>query len=143
MAKQLGRTLLVRIGDGATPTEAFGVLCGLTTKTITINNTEIDVTTADCVTPGGVLWTQVLAGAKRVSVSGEGLFTDETTELRANTVAMSASAVAKFEIVVPAFGTFAGSFFLSTLDFGGAQDGGVTYSVALASSGPVTFTAAP
>jgi len=142
MPKKLGRLLLVRIGNGATPTEVFSVLCGLNTKSLTINNTDIDVTTANCVTPGGALWTEVLSGPKRVSVSGTGMFDDEAAELRANTVAMSADSVANFQIVIPDFGTFAGSFFLSSLEWAGESAGGVTYTLSLASSGPVTFTAA-
>jgi predicted secreted protein len=44
MAKQLGRALLVKIGDGEA-SEAFANLCGLNSKSLTINNSAIDVTT--------------------------------------------------------------------------------------------------
>lgn len=141
MAKQQGRKMLVLIGDGA-ETEVFAVLCGLTAKTLSINNSEIDVTTADCIDPGGPLWTEVLAGAKRVNVSGNGYFKDEATEARANTVALSADAKANFQIIVPDFGTFAGRFMIGTMDWGGEQENGQTYSLSLASDGVVTFTAA-
>lgn len=141
MAKQKGRLLLVNIGNGADP-EVLTVLCGLRSKTLTINNSEVDVTTADCDSPGGPLWTEVLSGVKRVSVSGNGYFKDEASETRMNTVAMSVDAVANFTIVVPSFGTFAGAFFVSSVEYGGEQEDGVTYSLSLASSGAVTFTAA-
>ncbi|MEH7827106.1 phage major tail protein, TP901-1 family [Gemmobacter denitrificans] len=141
MAKQKGRALLIKIGDGASPTEAFTVLCGLTSKTLTINNSEIDVTTADCSDPGGALWTEVLGGTKRVSVSGNGLFKDEAAEASLNTLAMADSPIANFQIIVPSFGTFQGAFFLSSVEYGGEQEGGVTYSLALASTGEITFTA--
>lgn len=141
MAKKLGRTMLIRIGDGA-ETEVFAVLCGLTAKTFSINNSEIDVTTADCTDPGDVLWTEVLAGVKRVNVSGNGLFKDEASEARINTVAMSADAKANFEIIIPDFGTFAGRFMVSQLDWAGDQDGGQTYALTLGSDGAVAFTAA-
>ncbi|WP_028029891.1 phage major tail protein, TP901-1 family [Gemmobacter nectariphilus] len=142
MAKKKGRLLLIKIGDGATPTEAFTTLCGLRSKTLTINNSEIDVTTADCADPGGALWTEVLGGTKRVSVSGNGYFKDEASEARMNTVAMSADPIANFQVIVPDFGTFAGAFLLSSAEYGGEQEDGVTYSLSLASSGTVTFTAA-
>lgn len=142
MAKQKGRLLLIKIGDSAPSNEAFTVLCGLISKTLTINNSEIDVTTADCALPGGVLWTEVLAGAKRVSVSGNGLFKDETAEATLNTLAMSENPAANFQIIVPAFGTFQGAFFVANVEYGGEKEGGVTYSLSLASSGPVTFTVA-
>ncbi len=141
MAKQLGRALLVKIGDGAGP-EVFSNLCGLNSKSLTINNSGIDVTTPDCTTPGGQLWTETLAGLKNVSVSGDGFFEDSTTEARANSVAMADDNVANFEIVVPDFGTYAGAFRIATLEFGAETEGGVTYSVSLESTGVVTFTAA-
>lgn len=141
MAKQKGRLLLIKIGDGEA-SETFSSLCGLTSKTLTINNTEVDVTTADCTAPGGALWTEVQSGTKRVSVTGNGLFLDATSEARMNTVVMDDDPIANFQIVVPDFGTFAGAFFASSVDYGGEQEGGVTYSLSLASTGPVTFTAA-
>jgi len=139
MAKQKGRTLLVKIGDGA-ESEVFTTLCGLTTRSIGINNTEYDVTTADCTTPGGALWTEVQNGAKRVAISGTGLIEDETQEVRANTIAMSADAMVNMQIVVPSLGTFAGEFHMASLTYGGEMEGGVTYDMSLNSSGEVTFT---
>ena len=141
MAKQLGRALLVKIGDGADP-EVFSNLCGLNSKSLSINNTSIDVTTPDCTTPGGVLWTETLNGLKNVSVSGDGFFEDSTAEARMNTVAMAADNQCNFEVVVPDFGTYAGAFRISSVEFGGETEGGVTYSISLESTGAVTFTAA-
>lgn len=141
MAKQKGRTLLVKIGDGASP-EVFNVLCGLTSKTFSINNSEIDVTTADCDDPAGVMWTEVLDGAKRISLSGNGYFEDSETEERAREVAMDPTPIANFQVIVPDFGTFEGAFFFATLDYSGEQEGGVTYSLSLSSTGPIAWTAA-
>lgn len=141
MSKQPGRQMLIKIGDGAA-TEAFTVLCGLTSKSLTINNSEIDVTTADCADPGGPLWTEVLTGVKRLSVSGNGFFKDEAAEARLTSVAMAPVSISNFEIVIPELGTFAGAFILSSVEYGGEQEGGVTYNLSLSSSGAVGFTAA-
>ena len=141
MAKQLGRALLVKIGDGEA-SETFANLCGLNSKTLTINNTSIDVTTPDCTTPEGALWTETLAGLKNVSVSGDGFFEDSTAEARMNTVTMQSDNQANFQIVVADFGTYAGAFRIASLEFGGETEGGVTYSISLESTGVVTFTAA-
>ncbi len=141
MAKQLGRALLVKIGDGEA-SEAFANLCGLNSKSLTINNTAIDVTTPDCTAPEGALWTETLAGLKNVSVTGDGFFEDSTTEARMNTVAMGADNKANFQVVVPDFGTYAGAFRITSLEFGGETEGGVTYSLSLESTGVITFTAA-
>lgn len=141
MAKQLGRALLVKIGDGD-PSETFSNLCGLNSKSLTINNSSIDVTTPDCTTPEGALFTATLAGLKNVSISGNGFFEDSTTEARMNTVAMANDNQANFQVVVPDFGTYAGAFRITSLEFGGETEGGVTYSLSLESTGAVTFTAA-
>lgn len=139
--KQKGRQMLVKIGDGA-GSEVFTTLCGLTSKTLTINTEEIDVSTADCTDPGGVMWTEVIDGVKRIVVAGNGFFEDSTQEARANAVALATPPVCNLQIVVPAFGTFAGAFFLSPFEWGGDAAGGVTYSLTLSSTGAVTFTAA-
>lgn len=141
MAKQLGRQMLIKIGDGG-GVEVFSNLCGLNSKTLTINNALIDVTTPDCTTPEGVLWSQSLNGLKSLSLSGDGFFEDSTAEARANTVAMQADPKANFTITIPAFGTYAGAFYIETLEWGGESQGGATYSISLASTGTVTFTAA-
>ena len=112
MAKQLGRALLVKIGDGEV-SEVFANLCGLNSKSLTINNSSIDVTTPDCTTPEGTLATESLAGLKSFSLSGNGFFE----------------------------GTYAGAFRITSLEFGGETEGGVTYSVSLESTGAVTFAA--
>lgn len=138
MAKQLGRALLVKIDDGS---GTKNNLCGLNSKSLTINNSSIDVTTPDCTTPEGALYTETLAGLKNVSVSGDGFFEDSDAEARMNTVAMAADNSTTFEIVVPSFGTYSGTFRLTSLEFGGETEGGVTYSLSLESSGAVTFAA--
>lgn len=139
MAKQLGRALLVKIDDGS---GTKNNLCGLNSKSLTINNSSIDVTTPDCTTPEGALYTETLAGLKNVSVSGDGFFEDSTAEARMNTVAMAADNSTSFEVVVPDFGTYAGTFRITSVEFGGETEGGVTYSLSLESSGAVTFAAA-
>ena len=53
MAKQLGRSFLLKVGDGAAP-EVFTALAGINSKSITINNSSVDVTTSDASSPGGV-----------------------------------------------------------------------------------------
>lgn len=141
MAKQQGRELIIKVGDGEA-TETFATLCGVTTKTISINNNEVDVTTPDCTTPGGPLWTEVQNGAKRVTISGSGTFEDSAAEARMNTIALSADATANFQVIVPDFGTFEGAFHVGNFDFSGEMEGGVAYALSLGSSGEVTFTEA-
>jgi TP901-1 family phage major tail protein len=141
MAKQLGRAMLVKIGDGEDP-EVFSNLCGLKTKTITINRNSIDATTADCTTPEGALWRETLAGLQAIDFSGDGIFEDSTTETRLHTIAMAADNSVNLQIVVPDFGTYAGAFRVNNFEFSGETEGELTFSASFESNGAVTFTAA-
>lgn len=139
MAKQLGRAMLLKIRNvGDTD---YISLAGLNSKSLTINNNPIDVTTPDATTPGGALWTELLDGAKNVSVSGDGIFVDEAAELQLNTVAMASPPAVDFEITIPDFGTFTGTFHVTSLEYGGETEGGQTFSLSLASSGEIPFAA--
>jgi len=141
MAKQLGRAMLLKIGDGG-GSEVFTALAGINSKTLTINNSAIDVTTPDASSPAGALFSASLNGLKSVSLSADGVFLDETAEARLNTVAMAADNSANFEIVVPDFGTYSGAFRVTSLEFGGETEGGVTFSASMESTGTIAFTAA-
>jgi TP901-1 family phage major tail protein len=88
----------------------------------------------------GPLWTETLAGLKNVSVTGDGFFEDSATEARMNAVAMNADSKANFQVVVPDFGSYGGAFRITSLEFGGETEGGVTYSLSLESTGAVEFT---
>ena len=140
MTEQLGRTLLLKVGDGGGP-EVFTSIAGITSKSITINNEAIDVTTPDASDPGGSLWSKSLGGLKAVSVSGDATFKDDASELRLNAVAMASNPVANFQIVIPDFGTYAAEFRVTSFEFSGESTGKVTFSISLESSGAVTFTA--
>lgn len=140
MAKQLGRAMVVKIGDGEV-SEVFSNLCGLNAKTISINTASIDATTPDCTTPGGILWRESLAGTKSIDVSGDGIFEDSAAELRLNTVAMAADNSVNLEIVVPDFGTYAGAFRVN-YEISGSTEESVTFTGSFESTGAVTFTAA-
>lgn len=139
MAKQLGRSFLLKVGDGQA-SETFTTIAGINSKSITLNNSAIDVTTPDSTTPGGALWAQSMSGLKAVSVSGDGIFLDESAqEGRLNTVATADDPVANFEIVIPDFGTYSGEFRVTSFELGGETEGAVTFSISLESNGAVAF----
>lgn len=136
MTKKLGRTFLIKIKTDATTFVAFA---GLTAKSLKINNERIDATTPDPVTPEGAMWRETLAGAKSVDVSGDYTLVEDAPESALVAAAMSDAATDEFQVVVPGVGTFEGVFSVEA-EFG--DDGKVTGSMSLASSGAITFTAA-
>ncbi|MFG6535556.1 phage tail tube protein [Sulfitobacter sp. 1A16787] len=138
MAKQKGRLFLVKL-ESATTAGTFNAFCGLTQKSLKVNSERIDATTPNCADPGGVLWRETLDGVKSVSVSGSGKLTDEASESDLWDLAMQPDAKAKFEIVIPAVGTFAGTF---TVDVELSGDGTVDFDISMESDGPVTFVKA-
>jgi TP901-1 family phage major tail protein len=140
MAKKKGRLLLIKIHDGADP-GAYETFCGLTTRALTINNEEFDVTTADCETPGGKMWAEVLDGVSRISVSGNGYTKKDDAEARLATIAMASPPVEGFQVIVPNVGTFTAEMFVQSSEFGGDDTNGATFSLSLASTGAVTFAA--
>lgn len=140
MAKKLGRLMLIKLWDGAATTPAFQTIAALRSKSLTINNNAIDVTTPDPITPEGPLWTELLNGATNLSVTGSGYAVKQDAEVALSELSISGDAREDFEIVVPNIGTFAGSFMVASLEAGGEQEDGVTFGLTLNSAGAITFT---
>ena len=87
-------------------------------------------------------WRELLdgAGVKRAAVSGQGLFTDATTDASMRQTFFDGTIV-NYQIVIPDFGTVAGLFQITDLAFAGQHNAEVTYDVTLESAGELTFTA--
>jgi TP901-1 family phage major tail protein len=135
MAVQSGRDLLIKIdltGDGS-----FSTLAGLRTTRLTFNADTVEVTSLDS---GG--WRELLAGAgvRSAAISGAGVFRDAATDARARAIFFAGDTPA-FQVIVPDFGVVEGPFQITALEYAGAHDGEASYSLSLASAGPLAFTA--
>ena len=86
MAAQIGSSLLIKIGDAASP-EVFATVAGLRTKSLSINSETVDVTNSDSASK----MRELLAGAGIISVSasGDGVFTDAAVHATLNTKALA------------------------------------------------------
>ena len=135
MVAKVGRAFLIKISDGA---GGFTAFAGITSKSFSINNERIDVTTPDATTPEGAIWRKTLDGVKAVSFSGDGKLVADASESRLVTIAMSQAAAEDFQVVVPNVGTFEGRFSIN-LEYG--DDGAATFSISAESDGVPTFTA--
>jgi len=136
MAAQKGSSLLVKIGDGASP-EAFTTIGGLRSTSISLNDEAVDVTTMDSSNARTLL---ANGGIQTITISGSGVFTDAASEGTLRTK-FGASSFSNFQIIIPDFGTYTGAFMVASLEYAGEFNGEVTYSVTLESSGPITFAA--
>lgn len=137
MASQQGRDILLKLGDGASP-EVFTTVAGLTSKTMSLSNGTVDVTTDD---EDGVR--TLLAGkyALAASVSASGISKDSATlgTLRTNFLAGTQS---NYQVVIPgatAGGTWSFAANITSFEETGETDGAYSFTIALESSGAVAL----
>jgi TP901-1 family phage major tail protein len=135
MAAQKGKDLLVKIYDGA----SFVTVAGLRTRRLAFNAETVDITHAE----SAGRWRELLEGAgiKRAAIAGRGLFKDAATDALMRQTFFD-GAVKTFQVIIPDFGTVAGPFQITSLEFAGPHDGELTYELALESAGELTFAAA-
>ncbi|SLN59828.1 phage major tail protein, TP901-1 family [Pseudooctadecabacter jejudonensis] len=138
MTAQNGKDLLIKIdmtGDGL-----FETAAGLRATRISFNAETVDVTSLD--STGG--WREVLGGAgvKSASISGSGVFKDESTDERVREVFFG-GLTPDFQVIIPDFGTIEGPFLVSSVEYAGNYNGEATYELSLASAGEITFVAFP
>ena len=136
MAVQNGKDLLVKIdltGDGQ-----FETIAGLRATRVSFNAETVDVTSLE--SQGG--WRELLAGAgvKSASISGSGVFRDESTDERARQIFFDGE-VPAFQVIIPGFGVVEGPFQITAIEYAGRYNGEATYEMSLASAGALVFTA--
>lgn len=137
MTAQKGKDLLLKIDTSGAG--AFTTVAGLRTRRIAFNAETVDITDTD----SAGRWRELLAGAgvRRASISGAGIFRDQASDAAMRTVFFDGT-IRDYQLIVPDFGTLAGAFQITALDYAGEHDGAITYEIALESAGPVSFTAA-
>ncbi|MGV2123226.1 phage major tail protein, TP901-1 family [Agrobacterium vitis] len=132
MVAQRGKDLLLKIISGSD----YVTVAGLRSRKLAFNTETVDVTDAD----SAGRWRELLAGAgaKRASLSGAGLFKDQSSDelVRA---AFFAGSVLSWQVVIPAFGTVTGLFQVTALDYSGEHDGELKFDIALESAGAIVF----
>ena len=136
MSAQKGKDILLKVDEAGTG--SFVTVAGLRSNRISFNADAVDTTTADSVGH----WRELLAGAgvKTASISGSGIFTDSASDASLRQIFFN-DATPDFEIVIPDFGTVAGRFQVTSLEYSGTHDGEAAFEIALASAGALSFTA--
>lgn len=135
MAAQKGRDLLLKVDQ--TGTNAFITVAGLRATTLAFNAETVDATSQDSANA----WRELLGGAglKSASVKGSGVFKDAASDATVRSLFFNAL-VRAWQIVIPDFGIVQGPMQIVALEFAGRHDGEVTFELALASAGELTFT---
>ncbi|MBN8830025.1 MAG: phage major tail protein, TP901-1 family [Sphingomonadales bacterium] len=132
MAVEKGSAFLLKIGNGSTPV-SYVTVAGLRTTQISVNGEAVNVTSKDS---GG--WRQLLpgAGVRSVSVSGAGIFTGSTAEVRLRDNALGGG-IDDYELSFESGEKLRGKFLVTRLDYAGDYNGERTYTLSLESSGAV------
>jgi len=135
MPVQKGRDLLLKLDIDDT----FTTVAGLRASRIALNAQTIDITTRE----SAGRWRELLAGAgiRSASLTGSGLFTDAAADAAIRALFFDTE-IARWQAILPDFGTLEGPFQLTALEFSGDHDGAMTYDLTLASAGELSFTAA-
>lgn len=136
MTAQNGKDLLIKLdmtGGGQ-----FETIAGLRATRISFNAEPVDVTSLE--SQGG--WRELLSGAgvKSASISGAGVFKDDSTDERARQIFFDGE-TPDFQVIIPDFGVVEGAFQLTSIEYAGSHNGEATYELSLASASALSFTA--
>ncbi len=136
MVAQNGKDLLIKID--MTGAGSFQTFAGLRATRISFNAESVDVTSLE--SAGG--WRELLAGSgvKSATITGSGVFKDDTSDERARQIFFD-GVVPDFQVIVPDFGIIEGPFQVTSIDYAGSYNGEATYELSMASAGALTFTA--
>ena len=135
MSAFVGRKAILSFG---TPLVA---IAALRTKTMTLGNEPIDVTSDDDLGFRALLDDP---GTKTLDMSFEGITKDVPTLNSLVTSAMSGSDIVEtFSILFPNIGTMAGPFAITSLEIGAAYNERSTFTCSIQSAGTFTWTPAP
>ena len=138
MTAQKGKDLLLKLDNDGNGT--FVTVAGLRTKTFTVNAESVDITTSE----SAGRWRELLdaAGTQHARLTGKGIFKNAASDITLRQLAF-AGTIRAWQVVVPGFGTVAGLFQISTLEFSAQHHAEVAFDITLESAGELTFTALP
>ncbi len=137
--QQLGRLLLLKIGDGADP-EIFTNLCGLKTRSFNMSANEVDTTIPSCTNPGGPVQKTSRPGISNRTFSGSGNFVAGTA-MDAFMAHVRAATAFNAQVVVPGDGTYEGSWMVTDFSFDGDVEPNMEFSATFVAADVLEFTA--
>ncbi|MCF6344637.1 MAG: phage major tail protein, TP901-1 family [Devosiaceae bacterium] len=135
MSAQSGKDMLLRLDE--TGAGSFLTVAGLRTKSLSFNAASIDITDAE----SAGRWRELLAGGgiKSASLSGAGIFKDESSDAKIREL-FFAGTIRSWQLILPDFGTIEGAFQIVALEFSADHASEVTFDIALESAGELSFT---
>ncbi len=121
-----GRTLLIQIGDGATP-EVFKNLCGLKTRSFTLSADRIDTTVPSCTNPGGPVVQTSRPGVQSVAFTGAGkaIVGADTKKFRQY---VRENTPFNAKVIVPGDGTYTAQWVVTNFELSGDETNTMEFS---------------
>jgi len=137
MAAQRGKDLLLKVDTNGSG--SFVTVAGLRARSVAFNAATVDITHTESTDE----WRELLAGAgvKTARISGSGLFKDASSDETVRGYFFNGT-IRNWQVVLPDFGTVAGAFQITALEYSGSHDNELTFELALESAGALSFTAA-
>ena len=134
MAAQSGKDMLLKLDQNGSG--SFLTVAGLRTRALALNAAAIDTTDAE----SAGRWRELLSGGgiKRASVSGSGIFKDQSSDGKIREL-FFAGTIRDWQLILPDFGTVEGPFQITALEFSADHSGEVTFDIALESAGELSF----
>lgn len=139
--EQLGRLLLIKIGDGGSP-ETFNSLCGLKDRSFDLSANSVDTTKPSCTNPGGPVQKTGRPGIASRTFSGSGTFVSSAI-MKANMAKIINTEIFNAEVVVPGLGSFTGPYFVTNFTASGDMENDLQFDATFEAADELTFTAEP
>lgn len=137
--QQIGRLLLIQIGDGASP-EVFKNLCGITTRNFNMSADSVDTTIPDCVNPGATPQKTAVPGVKQRTFTGSGKFVAGANSATFISYVNDAT-IFNARVIVPGLGSYTGAWFVTNFEFSGESAGMMDFSATFEAAGLLEFEA--
>ena len=134
--------MIVKLGDGATPTEVFTAPCGMTTKGLNITKNTNEVNVPDCDDPDAPVWVERGVVSMSAEISESGILAMESLEDWLTFLDSTISRNVQVWLDVPASehgGHWNGKFLLTGFNVTAEQGNKVQAAVTMQSDGPVAW----
>lgn len=138
MTAYRGSLVVLKIGDGATPTEHFTIIGGMQITRLNMAQQRIENTTR---TSGPWRQLQANAGLRAVAIDGRGAFTNTAAEQRLRSAAFG-NQTRNVQCLFGNGDAIAGAFLIANYETDANVQGEETFRIQLESAGEVVFTAA-
>lgn len=136
--QQLGRLLLIKLGDGGSP-EVFTNLCGIKTRSFNMSANEVDTTIPSCTNPGGPVQKTSRPGIANRTFTGSGNFV-ASTAMDTFMDHVRAAEAFNAQVVVPGDGTYEGSWMVTDFTFSGDVEPNMEFNATFVAADVLTFT---